>query len=133
MASPNSQEVPVLIEELINATRKGTFQWKAVNPTTYLSEKMTAPGTGGRLTLQRAEQTSVQQTGPGQAARIVRSPSVILQVVEIKSGAPQAPILTISGAVNPSLNQKLQELFSVAASGVSEHGLEFLKSLISHD
>lgn len=134
MAIPESQELQMRVDELISSTKKGSFQWRAVNPTTYLWEKQSAVGALARLTLQRVEQNTIQQPpGPGQSARMVRTPFVILQVFDIKPGTPQLPVLTISGIGNPSLNQKLQELFDVAASGISEHGLEFLKGLIPRD
>jgi hypothetical protein len=131
MATPESQELLLRIDELINATRKGSFQWKAVNPTTYLWEKMDPAqgGTGAKVTLQRVENVS-QRIVPGRPVSVVRQPYFILQVTEIKPGTPQMPMLNASGATYPELNSKLQELFQLAASGLSQQGLEFLKNLI---
>jgi hypothetical protein len=133
MSTPESQELQTRIDELIYGTRKGSFQWKAVNPTTYLWEKMdpVRGGMGARITLQRVQRSIVQKAIPGQPPSIVRESFFILQVFDMKPGIPQLPVLTVSGSSDPELNGKLQELFQLAASGFSQLGLEFLKSLTS--
>jgi hypothetical protein len=130
MSNPESQELQMRIDELISATRKGTFQWKAVNPTTYLWEKIDQASGGARLTLQRVEQNIAQVGVPGRPPTIARQSFIILQVIEVKPGGPQVQRLGISGLGDPELNGKLQELFQLASSGYSQQGLEFLKNLV---
>jgi hypothetical protein len=132
MPTPESQELQMRVDDLIGATRKGSLQWKAVNPTTYLWEK-TDPavvGAGARMTLQRVEQNIAQRAAPGRPPTVVRQSFFILQVIEMKPGLGQLLRFAISGVDDHELNGKLQELFQLAASGFSQQGLEFLKSLI---
>jgi hypothetical protein len=133
MSTPESHELLTRIDELVSATRKGSFQWRTLNPTTYLWER-TDPARGGegaRLTLQRVIQNVPQRPVPGQPLGSTRKAFFILQVVEVKRGGGQSPMLTISGSDEPEVNQKLEELFQQVSSGISEAGLEFLKNLIS--
>jgi hypothetical protein len=134
MATPESQEMQMRVDELIRATRKGSLQWKPVNPTTYLWEKMDPAqmATGARLTLQRVEGNIVQAVGAAGRQIGVRQSFYILQVVELKLGS-QLQRLTISGSGDPQLNVKLQELFQLVSSGASQQGMEFLKSIIPQD
>src|SRR5438067_894009 len=129
MPTPESQELQMRVDDLITATRNGSFQWRAINPTTFIWEKITPDRGGARLTLQRVEQTT-QQIVQGRPPALIRQSFVILQVIEIRSAGGQSlQRLTISGANDPELNGKLQELFQIASSGYSQQGLDFLKNL----
>jgi len=130
MSNPEGQEVQARLDELIAATRKGSFQWRAVNPTTYLWERGDPLRGGPRLTLQRVEQNVVQRP-PGGPPTPARQVFFILQVFDIKPNNPQMPLLTVSGSNDPQMNQKLEELFQLVTSGITQQSLEFLKNLIS--
>jgi hypothetical protein len=128
MMPSESQELLVYVDELIKGTRDNVFQWKPVNPTTYFWEKTTIAGGGGRITLQRVEQ-NVQSVVAGRVA-VSRRVFCILTAFEIRTGGVAVQKLSVSGAVDPALNKKLQELFDLIASGFSQQGLEFLKTLL---
>jgi len=129
MANPERAELQKTVDELTSATRKGSFQWRAANPTTYVWEKRSEhPGTGARITLQRVEQNTLRKVSgiavPGQRV------FVILQVHETSPLGQPLLKLNVSGADDPEINAKLEDLFQLISSGVSEEGIDFLKSLL---
>jgi hypothetical protein len=131
MPDPEQQELQVRIDELIAGTRKGAFQWRAVNPTTYLWEKVAvAPAKTARLTLQRVEQSVAQASEPGHPPTTVRQSFVIMQGIELQ-GNSWIQRISLSGQGDPALNNKLQELFNLAASGWSQQALEFMKNVVA--
>lgn len=122
------------IDELISATKSGSFQWRAINPTTYLWEKRAGPGAqGARLTLQRVEQNVMQPILAGRPPQMVRQSFVILQAVELEPTGIAAPKLSFSGQTDSALNAKLQQLFDLASSVSSQQGLDFLKKLLAEE
>jgi len=131
MPTPESQEMQMRIDELIAATQQGSFQWKAINPTTFMWDKVKPGAVGARMILQRTEQNVVQVAGPGRPPIMVRKPLFNLQVIEMQANGGALPRVAISGMNEPELNSKLQQLFDLASSGFSQQGLDFLKEIIS--
>jgi hypothetical protein len=139
MTSPqeHSQEVNKYMDDLIQVTRDGTFQWKSANPTTFIWEQIDTAGNGARIILQKIDQALAQP------ARVIR-PGVVnppptpptirsvfnLQGFEMKPGNQAFNRVALSGATDAALNQKLQELFDTITAGIAQQGLDFLKNFI---
>jgi hypothetical protein len=118
------QELDDYIDNLIALTEKGSVQWKAVNPTTFIWDRIDARG-GGRLSLQRLERNLRT------AAGIVKRTSYILQASELSPlGASSQPRISIDSSDNPKTHAKLKSLFDLIAEGISRKDLEFLKNLL---
>lgn len=133
MPIPERAELERTVDELIAATRKGAFQWRPVNPSTYIWESpASASAPGAKITLQRVERISARNTSAGTITiTSTRKPNLRLDVHEFPEGIA-APVLklTVSGADDDPINVKLEELFQLISSGHSEEGLDFLKRLV---
>jgi hypothetical protein len=129
MPNPENQELMVYIDQLIEATRMGTMQWKGVNPTTYLWEKLEQRA-GARISLQRVERNVARRVSSG-AIQTVSAVNYIFQVFEV-NGPQSIQRLSVDSADDPELTQKLNDLFVVIKSGVSRIGLDFLKDILPH-
>jgi hypothetical protein len=126
MASPETEQLQVYIDELINKTREGAFQWESVNPTTFVWQKTDPNGHGARLSLQR-----ILVRTAGVIARSTAPPvHYLLQVTEVTSLGTTAERLKINGQSDPELDEKLKELFRLIRSGITKQGLDFFKNVI---
>lgn len=128
MSYPENEEFEKIIDGMILATRRGDFQWRSVNPSTYVWDGVSRAAAPARLTLQRVSQKSEYEIGG------LKMPSTttyfILQVSEITpQGVPEVR-LNISGAGEEALNTKLRELYKLILSGITEKGLQFLKDIL---
>jgi hypothetical protein len=136
MTSPqeHSQEVQKYMNDLIQVTRDGTFQWKPANPTTFIWEQLDSGGSGARIILQKIDQvigTPNRVVRPG----VITPPPVIrsmfnLQGFEMKAGNQAVNRVNLSGATDSAINQKLQELFDTITAGIAQQGLDFLRNFI---
>jgi hypothetical protein len=128
MDSAEIQALGTMVDDLIASTRRGSFVWAPVNPSTYVWEQpRTATSAPARMTLQLVERIVKDRIGVN-----TKKDVVILQVSEL---SPPTPVvrLKIDGSEIPDLNSKLLDLFKIAGSGVTEKGLDFLKSLLEKD
>jgi hypothetical protein len=85
-------------------------------------------GPGAKITLQKAENVVNQYSSGG--VRSARMSYFILQVHETQFAGQSVLRLTISGLNQPEVNEKLEKLFQLIGSGISERGLKFFKSII---
>ena len=127
MPIPESQELQQYIDVLLEATRAGTVEWKAVNPTTFVWETAAEPR--ARVNLQRVEKNvfrrAVGETAPGSKV------SYVLQAFEVSGPISLQKLkVSVESADDPALNHKLHTLFEFIKSGVSRKGLEFLKEIL---
>jgi len=111
------------IEQLTVATRSGSVEWTRVNPTTFTWD--TIKPTPARLSLQRVDRRDrVVKAG---RPMVITSKHYVFQAVDPEEGLQK---LSISGADDPDVNQKLEALYDAISSGLSRKGLDFLKSLL---
>jgi hypothetical protein len=133
MPSPESNELQGknelqgYLDELIAATRKGSIQWVAANPTTFLWDTG-AELRGARISLQRVDRT-VPTTGIGGIRGMRRMAAYIFQAFEIEQGRLVLRV-SVDSSEDESVGKKLETLFDFIKTGVSRKGLEFLKDLI---
>ena len=125
MPSPESGEFRTYLDELIEATRAGSVEWKPVNPTTYVWE---APGaTGARLSIQRIDRTQpVTEDGH---IKLRRVSSYLFQAFEMLGPAVKQR-LSIESDEEPDLNPKFETLYEIAKTGLSRKGLDFLRKIL---
>lgn len=133
MSNPESDELHKIIDGIISATRKGDFQWRSVNPSTYVWDGFSRQGAAARLTLQRISSKVDMDFGGLKLGNVVNH-HYILQVSEIPTqGLVQGTAenkLTVSGQGEKLLNAKLEELYMLILSGVNEKGIQFLKDIM---
>jgi hypothetical protein len=126
MRSPESQQLQDTVRDLIAETQRGYFQWRSVNPSTYVCDAPASEGrTAARLILQRIERILVPRAGTPH-----KETHYLLQGNEITAQGGMILKLSISGAENPEINELLDQLYQSLLSGSGDEGLEFLKSLL---
>jgi hypothetical protein len=126
MRSPESQQLQDTVRDLIAETQRGYFQWRSVNPSTYVCDTPASEGrTAARLILQRIERTAVPRTGTPR-----KEAHYLLEGNEVYASGQINLKLSISGAENPEINELLDQLYRLLVSGTTDEGLEFLKSLL---
>lgn len=120
------------IDDVYEATLAGRIAWKAVNPTTFVWE--TATPKPAKLSLQRVDRivnTGATVISQGRRVPQQRKETIYLfQVFDLTEAGAATPILNIGGADEADLNQRLQKLFDLVKTGVSERSLEFLRSIL---
>jgi hypothetical protein len=126
MHSPESRQLQDIVGDLIEETRRGRFLWRAVNPSTYVSDTPASESrTAARLILQRFERIAVPRTGTPR-----KEIHYLLQVHELTAPGTMNLKLSISGSESPEINELLDQLYQSLLSGTADEGLEFLKSLL---
>ncbi len=113
-------ELNAYLEELIAATRAGSIVWARVNPSTFAWD--TQSPVLAKVILQQVERR-VPPTSP--IAKIEKQ--YVFQVFDMGQGQQR---LSLNGADDPLVNQKLDYLFESISSELSRRDLDFLKSLL---
>jgi hypothetical protein len=117
------------IDGLIAATRSGAMDWIRINPTTFIWD--TATPTPARLSLQLVESRGGKVMRGGQVIRTtVRHFMFQAFDLTMMQTAPERQRLAVNGADEPEANEKLQMLYDAISAGISQKGLEFLKSIL---
>jgi len=128
MPLPDSANIQRYIQTLVVRTRRGDFIWKKVNPSTYIWDSAGAPM--ARLNLQRIPTTSsIDPTSP---FKIRKNYFFILQALEI-TDSKVAEKLKIDGEIDEAVNDRLEGLFDLIQTGITEKGLDFLAQVIGTD
>lgn len=128
MSGPESKELQTYLEEIIAATRQGSIQWEAANPTTFVWDTGSLVK-GARLSLQLVNRV-IRPVGIGGITGSPRRiPSYILQAFQIDTGTRSLKV-SINGSEDESTNKQLETLYEFIKTGVSRKGLDFLKDLI---
>lgn len=135
MASVESEGLQKYLDEVIAATSAGKIPWKSVNPTTFVWETGNA-----KVSLQRVERITqvsippVQLPGrPPLQQRMAQVASVSYVFQAFDMGRPNVPILNLESSMDKALDQKLQDLFDLVKTGVSQKTLDFLRSILPSD
>jgi hypothetical protein len=123
MPSPEFTELLNYIEQLIVATRSGSMVWARANPTTLTWDTQTP--TPAKLVLQRLDrrQVTLQVGKPVEITKRI----YVFQAFDMKTVQQK---LSLSGAEDENVNQKLEALFESITSTLSQKDLEFLKSIL---
>lgn len=126
MENPEMVEFLRYVDDLIAATSSGAIEWTRANPTTVIWEtRSTAPA---RISLQLVDSLGRTTTADGRIIR-KRERSYLLQLTDLRHTPPRQR-LSVSGADEPAINERLRRLYDTAASGLSKKGLEFLREIL---
>jgi hypothetical protein len=115
------------VDDLLKATSEGKIEWTSVNPTTFMWNRTTAPL--ARLELQRVIQID-------QVMKVVNGVNVPtperrnLQILIVYDLSRNGMNVTISGAQDPRINEKLGSIFDSISGGIEGKKLNFLKSTL---
>ncbi len=115
------------VDELLKATLEGKIEWISVNSTTFMWNRTTAPL--ARLELQRVIQID-------QVTRVVNGVNVPtperknVQILTVYDLSRNGMNVTISGAQDPRINEKLGSIFDSISGGIEGKKLDFLKSTL---
>jgi len=126
MPRPEDTEFIEYVDKLIESTRSGTVEWKAVNPSTIVWETGAA-----RLSLQRVERTKSARNPAGKIVA-VKVVSYIFQAFEVRGGAVKTLVekMSVESDSDEAVNRKLDALYEAAKTAVARKGLDFLKGIL---
>jgi hypothetical protein len=115
------------VDDLLKATSESKIEWTSVNSTTFMWNRATPPL--ARLELQRVIQID-------QGTKVVNGVNVptperhnmhILTVYDLSRNGMN---VTINGAQDPRINEKLGSIFDFISGGIEGKKLNFLKSTL---
>jgi len=115
------------VDDLLKATLEGRIEWTSVNPTTFMWNRTTPPL--ARLELQRVIQID-------QVMKVVNGVNVPtperknMQILTVYDLSRNGMNVTINGAQDPRINEKLGSIFDSISGGILGKKLDFLKSTL---
>lgn len=126
MPRPEDAEFIEYVDKLIESTRSGTIEWKAVNPSTIVWET-----DGARLSLQRLERAKGTHNAAGRPI-MVKIVSYIFQAFEVRGSAVKSLVekMSVESDENDAINKKLDALYEAAKTATARKGLDFLKGIL---
>jgi hypothetical protein len=128
MSLPNKQELLGYLDQVITATSEGKFEWKSVNPTTYVWDS--GNPSHARLTLQKVAGRNA--VAGGRVLGTINNYLLQVGTVEaVSGGRAYVQKLKLDGATDSETNEKLKELFRLVSSGISQKGINFLREVLA--
>lgn len=115
------------VDELLKATLDGKIEWTSVNAATFMWNRTTAPL--ARLELQRVIQID-------QVMKVVNGVNTPtperknMQILTVYDLSRNGMNVTINGAQDPRINEKLSSIFDSISGGIEGKKLNFLKSTL---
>jgi hypothetical protein len=115
------------VDELLKATLEGKIEWTSVNATTFMWNRTTAPL--ARLELQRVIQID-------QVMKVVNGVNTPtperknMQILTVYDLSRNGMNVTINGAQDPRINEKLGSIFDSISGGIVGKKMDFLKSTL---
>jgi hypothetical protein len=115
------------VDNLLKATSEGKIEWTSVNPTTFMWNRTTPPL--ARLELQRVIQID-------QVMKVINGVNVPtperqnMQILTVNDLSRNGMTVTINGAQDPRINEKLGSIFDSISGGIEGKKLDFLKSTL---
>jgi hypothetical protein len=129
MPKPETLQFITYLDGLIAATRSRAIAWTRINPSTF---SWTAPPPAqATLNLQVVE-TSVRRRDRIGLVQVETVTHFVFQAFDLAAppNTPQRLRLSISSADAPEVKPKLQELYDSIQTGLSQDGLDFLRSVV---
>lgn len=115
------------VDDLLKATLEGKIEWTSVNPTTFMWNRTTPPL--ARLEVQRVIQID-------QVMKVVNGVNVPtperrnMQILTVYDLSRNGMNVTINGAQDPRINEKLGSIFDSISGGIIGKKMDFLKSTL---
>ncbi len=127
MSETEIEGLVTYVDDLLKATSEGKIEWTSVNATTFMWNRSTAPL--ARLELQRVIQID-------QVMKVVNGANVSaperknMQILTVYDLSRSGMNVTINGAQDPRINEKLGSIFDSISGGIEGKKLNFLKSTL---
>ncbi len=115
------------VDELLKATLESKIEWTSVNSTTFMWNRTTAPL--ARLELQRVIQID-QVTKVVNGVNVPTPERKNMHILTVYDLSRNGMNVTISGAQDPRINEKLGSIFDSISGGIEGKRLNFLKSTL---
>jgi hypothetical protein len=115
------------VDDLLKATLEGKIEWTSINSTTFMWNRTTPPL--ARLELQRVIQID-------QGTKVVNGVNVLtperrnMQILTVNDLSRNGMSVTINGAQDPRINEKLGSIFDSISGGIVGKKMDFLKSTL---
>jgi hypothetical protein len=127
MSETETDALVAYADELLKATSESKIEWTSINPTTFMWNRTTPPL--ARLELQRVIQID-------QVVKVVNGANVTtperrnMHILTVYDLSRNGMNVTISGAQDPRINEKLGSIFDSISGGIEGKKLNFLKSTL---
>ena len=115
------------VDDLLKATSEGKIEWTSINPTTFMWNRSTPPL--ARLELQRVIQID-QVTKVVNGANVPTPERRNMQILTVYDLSRNGMNVTINGAQDPRINEKLGSIFDSISGGIEGKKMDFLKSTL---
>ncbi len=115
------------VDDLLKATLEGKIEWTSINPTTFMWNRSTPPL--ARLELQRVIQID-QVTKVVNGANVPTPERRNMQILTVYDLSRSGMNVTINGAQDPRINEKLGSIFDSISGGIEGKKMDFLKSTL---
>jgi hypothetical protein len=115
------------VDDLLKATSEGKIEWTSVNSTTFMWNRTTPPL--ARLELQRVIQID-QVTKVVNGINVPTPERKNMQILTVYDLSRNGMNVTINGAQDPRINEKLESIFDSISGGIEGKKLNFLKSTL---
>ncbi len=115
------------VDDLLKATLEGKIEWTSVNSTTFMWNRTTAPL--ARLELQRVIQID-QVTKVVNGVNVPTPERRNMQILTVYDLSRNGMNVTINGAQDPRINEKLGAIFDSISGGIVGKKMDFLKSTL---
>jgi hypothetical protein len=115
------------VDDLLKATSEGKIEWTSVNPTTFMWNRTTPPL--ARLELQRVIQID-QVTKVVNGVNVPTPERRNIQILTVNDLSRNGMSVTINGAQDPRINEKLGSIYDSISGGIEGKKLNFLKSTL---
>jgi hypothetical protein len=115
------------VDDLLKATSEGKIEWTSVNSTTFMWNRATPPL--ARLELQRVIQID-QVTKVVNGVNVPTPERRNMQILTVYDLSRNGMNVTINGAQDPRINEKLESIFDSISGGIVGKKMDFLKSTL---
>ncbi len=115
------------VDDLLKATLESKIEWTSVNSTTFMWNRTTPPL--ARLELQRVIQID-QVTKVVNGLNVPTPERRNMQILTVYDLSRNGMNVTINGAQDPRINEKLGSIFDSISGGIEGKKLNFLKSTL---
>ncbi len=115
------------VDDLLKATSEAKIEWTSINPNTFMWNRATPPL--ARLELQRVIQID-QVTKVVNGVNVPTPERRNMQILTVYDLSRNGMNVTINGAQDPRINEKLGSIFDSISGGIEGKKLDFLKSTL---
>jgi hypothetical protein len=127
MAETETEALVAYVDGLQKATLEGKIPWAPFNPTTFTWDRLTPPRV--RIALQRVEQ-NVHVIKEVNERKIATTEKRYLHILTVNGVTEASMNVTINGAQDPRINEKLGAIYDSISIGILEKKIDFLKKTL---